>query len=132
MGDESQGEDPPVIEVDWPQDDVAIVTLLGEHDMANAGTVGSILEGLLTRASRLVVDATPARFVDSTIIRTLLDSVRQADHDGVEFALVAERSSIARRVLELAELMASLHVADSLDEAIPSTSGPVRSRSARA
>jgi anti-anti-sigma factor len=111
-------QDPPTSVVEW-RGDVAVVTLLGEHDMANAGDVETTVEAVLARASTLVIDVSPAQFIDSTILRALLNAAAQAEQLGVGFSLVAEPSSIARRVLELASLVPSLHVADSLDDALP-------------
>jgi anti-anti-sigma factor len=116
--------DHPVVEVDWPDRGVAVMRLLGEHDFSNASDVGATIQSVLAAASRLVVDLSEAEFIDSTIIRMLLNASRQAAEDGVEFTLVADTNSIARRVLDLLKLLETMHVVDSVEDALPNARKP--------
>jgi len=52
------------------QDDVWPVTAEGEHDLSVSPSVGDALDALERRVgTKIVVDPTPAEFIDSTIVK---------------------------------------------------------------
>jgi len=68
---------------------VAVVVLLGEHDMSTAETFAAHIGMLLDSGSRIVVDLTQARFVDSIVIGALVEGHRRVEADGREHDLAA-------------------------------------------
>jgi anti-anti-sigma factor len=68
---------------------IAVVTLLGEHDVATAESVGAAIEGLLDSDRRVVVDLTQADFIDSTVVAGVLAGHRRVIAEGREHAIAA-------------------------------------------
>jgi anti-anti-sigma factor len=67
----------------------AVVALLGEHDASTAETFAARIEALLDSGSPIVVDLTQARFVDSSIIGTLVEGHLRVTERGRGDALAA-------------------------------------------
>jgi anti-anti-sigma factor len=67
----------------------AVVALFGEHDVSTAETFAARIEGLVDSGSPVVVDLTQARFVDSTIIGTLIEGHMRLTEHGRAHALAA-------------------------------------------
>ena len=95
--------------------DVWLVTAVGEHDLAVSPSIGDTLDDLERRVgTNIVVDLTPAEFIDSTVIAAL---ARHSDrHDRV--IVVVPLDSFARRLFHLFHLEDQLELADSLDHAL--------------
>ena len=55
------------MEVRWPQPDVALVVLAGEHDLYSEDELRERFEQALARCDHLIVDLSAAEFIDSTI-----------------------------------------------------------------
>jgi anti-anti-sigma regulatory factor len=49
------------------QDDVTVVSLLGEHDLATLGRVEAALAAAVARGLRVVIDLSPCEFIDCAI-----------------------------------------------------------------
>jgi anti-sigma B factor antagonist len=95
------------IELDRTTDDVVVVLVEGEHDVYTAPTLKERIESVIEEGSPFVVDLTPATFLDSSILRVLLEARRRAQERGLGFAVALEPSNAAgvRRVLEVTGLM---------------------------
>jgi anti-anti-sigma factor len=107
-----------IVEVSWPRADAAHVILLGEHDMATAALLARALDDALARASQLVIDLNRAEFIDSSTINTLVRTRRRADDAGVHFNLLVGPDAVARRALEVTDVLAILNAVDSLDDVL--------------
>jgi len=79
---------------------VAVVSLLGEHDMATADEVRNTLASLLHGGAGVVVDLTETAFVDCSIMHVLDDSRRFASRDGGRVSFQLATRPIVRRVFE--------------------------------
>ena len=103
LGD--RGQDPR-LEVD---DGVARVTLDGELDLAGAEELAGLLSLAIgmAPARRVVVDMSAVEFIDSTIMRVLLEAHRQAEAASGSLVLRGVRGH-PRRMIELAGLHLSL------------------------
>jgi anti-anti-sigma factor len=85
-------------------DHVWLVEALGEHDLANAKRFEDALQGVFDAGSRLVLDLSGARFIDSSIVRVIMSAKVRADkHQDDALVIVAPPDSLARRVLDLGE-----------------------------
>jgi anti-sigma B factor antagonist len=101
-------------------DGVAVVTVEGEHDVYTAPSLTEQLETLLKEGMPFVIDLTPATFVDSSVLRVLLEARRRADERGVGFAVALgqDDSGPVRRVLDITGLVPVLPVHKAREEAI--------------
>jgi len=102
---------------------VAVLTISGEHDLSTAPILRRRLEGLLDEGTAVVVDLSPATFVDSSILGVILDGRRRAATAGIGFAIVhANGADAVDRVLEVTGLRAELPVHASRGEAFSEVS----------
>jgi anti-sigma B factor antagonist len=106
-------------------DGVAVVVVEGEHDVYTAPTLSEQLDALLQEGNPLVIDLTAATFVDSSVLRVLLETRRQADERGVGFAvaLAEEDSGPVRRVLDVTGLVPVLPVHAGRERAVQAARG---------
>jgi anti-sigma B factor antagonist len=104
--------------------DLAVVTLGGEHDIATAPDVRAAIEQAQD-AGAAVVDLTPARFVDSTILGVLIAARDRAHERGDGFAVLhgADAEPSVRRILDITGLVPLLPVVGSLDAARDAAAG---------
>jgi anti-anti-sigma factor len=95
--------------------DLWLVTAEGEHDLAVSPGIGDTLDDLERRVgTKIIVDLTPADFIDSTVIAAL---ARHSDrHDRV--VVVVPPDSFARRLFDLVHLEDQLELAESVDDAL--------------
>ena len=90
----------------------AVVSLHGEHDLATAPTIRDALSSLY---GPVLLDLSPCEFMDSTVIRTILDKHRQLESDGHRLdLLVPPHRKTIRRVLDVSGLRLVLAVHDAL------------------
>ena len=102
---------------------VSVLTVSGEHDLSTAPSLRRRLEGLLDDGSAVVVDLSPASFVDSSILGVILDARRRAAETGIGFAVLhANRDDSVDRVLEVTGLRAELPVHARREEAFSEVS----------
>jgi anti-sigma B factor antagonist len=102
---------------------VAVLTISGEHDLSTAPILRRRLEGLLDEGTAVVVDLSPATFVDSSILGVILDGRRRAATAGIGFAIVhANGADAVDRVLEVTGLRAELPVHANREEAFSEVS----------
>jgi anti-sigma B factor antagonist len=102
----------------------AVLTISGEQDLSTAPELRRRLDGLLDEGTAVVVDLSPATFIDSSILGVILDGRRRASDAGTGFAVAhSEGAEAVDRVLEVTGLRAELPVHAVRDEAIDSASG---------
>jgi len=89
--------------------DVAVVALIGEHDALTAAQVTSEIEQWLPTRG-VVVDLNDATFIDSAILRALVQGWRSASAAGREFSVCIRDGHALRRVLEVAGLDAAFPI----------------------
>jgi len=101
--------------------DVWIVTAAGEHDVSVSYGVADALDELeRTVGTKIVVDLTPAEFIDATVLNGL---VRHRDlHE--RLVVVVPAASFARRLFDLLRLDQSMGVYETLDDALKATAQP--------
>ena len=117
----SSSDAPGIVTVDGVGPSHWIVALHGEHDMTNRDRLHEKLAPLLTQATFVVVDLSPATFIDSSIVKELIAAHEQADDvPAQQFAIVAPKDGFARRVLDLMQADAVLCIFEDHDAAFAS------------
>jgi anti-sigma B factor antagonist len=96
-----------------------VATLSGEVDMANAAYVhDELLRAVPNDAVALVIDLTPARYLDSAAIALLFDVARRLETRRQALRLVLPPGSPIERVLVLTEVGTVAPIHDSLASAL--------------
>jgi ABC-type transporter Mla MlaB component len=62
--------------------EIAVISLLGEHDVTTAWEVRNAIAFALDQGTHLVVDLSETEFIDSSIVHALVDSVQLASAQG--------------------------------------------------
>jgi anti-sigma B factor antagonist len=106
-------------------DGVAVIVVEGEHDVYTAPSLSEQLDVLLAEGMPFVIDLTPATFVDSSVLRVLLEARRRADERGIGFAVALgqDDSGPVRRVLDITGLVPVLPVHSERQAAIEAARG---------
>jgi anti-sigma B factor antagonist len=114
--------DPFYIEEE-PREEVRIVSVSGELDLASAPKLGTVLEVAASDPDRaLVVDLTACSFIDSTGIRTLLSGAR-AMADGLARVAVVCRDGPVQAALALTGFDKSVRIFDEVEAAVLAACG---------
>ena len=98
--------------------DAAIVTIVGEIDMANAPEVKREIDGSRDGVERVVVDLSEVTFLDSSALNALVQSQRDLAEREISFRVVSPADQSVRKVFEITHLTEPLSVVDSLDAAL--------------
>jgi anti-sigma B factor antagonist len=97
---------------------LAVLAITGEHDLSTAPMLRRRLDGLIADGVPIVVDLSPATFVDSSILGVILDARRRAEAGGLGFAVShANGADPVGRVLDITGLRNELPVHPGRDEA---------------
>jgi anti-sigma B factor antagonist len=101
-----------------------VLSIRGEHDLSTAPELRRRLRDLIANGGALVVDLSPATFVDSSILGAILDARRSAAEAGLGFAVAhpGRDDDAVGRVLEITGLRAELPVHSERDEAMAAAS----------
>ena len=92
-------------------DGIEIVALKGEHDLGSLPLVRDALEAATGGDDALIIDLSPATFIDSSILGAVIDARRHASEAGRGFAVACEGAcEPVRRVLEVTGLLEELPV----------------------
>jgi len=96
----------PSIEVIDATDDRWVVALHGEHDLSTSDALTGRLNEIFAEGTSIVIDLSDAEFIDSTIIRVILNAYRRAEEtQGNRVAVVVPPDNAAvDRVMELTGL----------------------------
>jgi anti-anti-sigma factor len=86
--------------------DVTVVSLIGEHDMATAQEVRERLDSCVSSDDGLVVSLMHTAFLDSSILRVLVDADEQLKQRQRQLVLHVATASIVERVLDAAVALA--------------------------
>ena len=108
------------IELDRNNDGVVVVVVTGEHDVYTAPSLRDQIQSVIEEKAPFVIDLTPATFVDSSILRVLLEARRQAEESGLGFAVALGNGEGpgVRRILQVTGLMNVFPVLANREEAL--------------
>jgi anti-anti-sigma factor len=98
---------------------VAIVPLVGEHDLSRYESLRVALARASIRAPNVIVDLSQCNLIDCTVIRLLLDaqSVVARDEGGFGVVLPAEPNAVTR-IAEVVQLSQRARTYSSVEEAL--------------
>jgi len=96
---------------------VALIRLVGEHDMATVVDLREEIDGHVAARDGVVVSLMEAEFIDSAVVRELYRSDKALRKQGRRLVLHVATASIVQRLLEVSGLRAALPCTGSLDEA---------------
>ena len=105
--------------------DWVVIKLEGEIDLAKADELARIRATARGRTQNLVIDLSPVTFMDSTGLRWILETYREAVDAQREMRVVVPSGGQLQRLLAIGGAEAVLTIYDSLDEALQ----PVRTMS---
>ena len=92
---------PEDVRVERPADGTSVVVFSGEHDLATKREVSELLDSLVRWDTLIVADFSSAVFVDTSILRVLLDTSKQARELGKVLRLQLGTAAIVRRAFEI-------------------------------
>jgi anti-sigma B factor antagonist len=95
----------------------AVVDLNGGIDLGNSPALRTALFDQLTRVSRLAVNMTGVRYIDSSGIATLIEVLKKARDIQKEFALFGLGPTVYD-VLKLTKLLGVFHIVDNEEDAL--------------
>jgi anti-anti-sigma factor len=81
--------------------EIAVISLLGEHDAATAWEVRNAIALALDQGTHLVVDLSETELIDSSIVHALVDSVQLASAQGLGISLQLQADATVKRMLEI-------------------------------
>jgi anti-sigma B factor antagonist len=116
------------IQLDRDHGGVAVVVVEGEHDVYTAPSLSEELDSLLEERIPFVIDLTTATFVDSSVLRVLLEAKRRAEANEIGFAVALgqDDSGPVRRVLDITGLVPVLPVYSDREEAVEAARAGLR------
>ena len=106
------------VEICWPQPQVALVVLAGEHDLYSGDELRQTFEQTLARCDHLIVDLSAAEFIDSTVVAVLIQTMRNATELGRKFNVVVGTAPAVERILEVAGVIPLLSVVPTVERAL--------------
>ncbi|MGZ5310923.1 MAG: STAS domain-containing protein [Solirubrobacterales bacterium] len=97
---------------------IPVVAVSGEHDLNTAPDLRARLDEVIEQGGPVVIDLSPATFVDSSILGAILDARRRAQGAGIGFAVAqGDGAAAVTRVLEITGLRDELPVHDDVASA---------------
>jgi anti-anti-sigma factor len=99
-------------------DGVAVIGLLGEHDMATAGELEARIQEHAWQDRGVVVSFRDAEFIDSAIVATLYRGHQSVTARGRRLVLHDDCAPIVRQVLDISGLQEGIPCTGSLEEAV--------------
>jgi anti-anti-sigma factor len=108
----------PIVEVSQPAPKVAVVRLLGEHDLASESDVTAAIAQALGDGNDVVVDLSETLFIDSKIVGLLIKESAHAEELDRQLVLRIQSDSPARRVLEITTVDQRLRHYETLESAV--------------
>jgi anti-anti-sigma factor len=114
----------PEVRVAGLPGETAVISLLGEHDIATAGEVRNAIACALEQGTHPVVDLSETEFIDSTIIHVLFESKQLAQENGQRVSLQLPADARVRRALEITGMLDLLPVYGTRAEAIDAVRQP--------
>jgi anti-anti-sigma factor len=92
-------------EVTYHDSDIAILSLVGEHDLSTSAELHRALRALLRSGERVIVDLSRAAFIDSSVLNNLVQARRRARERGSEVVLLVGTTPGVERVLQVTRLL---------------------------
>jgi anti-anti-sigma factor len=109
----------PEVRVSRLRGEIAVISLLGEHDLATAWEVRNAVALALEHGRHVVVDLSETELIDSSIVDALFDSKQVASKHRRRLSLqVRAHAEVVERVLGISGVLESFPVYATRTEAI--------------
>ena len=99
-------------------DDIVLVRLQGEHDLASAPSLSERLRALASEGYGVAVDVTEVEFIDLAVLRALLEADEALRTRGRRLALLFGTACPVQRLLHLTGSETKFACSEDRDEAI--------------
>lgn len=106
------------VEVEHPTPDAAVVVVSGEHDLSDSEEFARLLTSIVDEHEIVVVDVSSAEFVDSSIVKALLDAKKAASESGRTFRVQLGGNANAQRLFEIENVVDVLDCVSTREEAL--------------
>jgi anti-anti-sigma factor len=107
------------------EEDVLVVTLVGEHDLASRDGLSEAVDGALDAGLAVVLDLRDADFIDSVVAAVFLEARKKAKQRdlGLGVVLSDSRENGVRRMFELSTLTSVFALYPSPEAAVEGVRG---------
>ena len=112
------------VDVSWHDTDIALVSLVGEHDLSTADQLQRQLELLLRSREAVIVDLSAAEFIDSSVLQNLIRADKFAQQGETRLTLQLGTAPAVIKLLEVSGLDKYFVLASSREEAIEAACNP--------
>jgi len=112
---------PSRVELETPTEALAVISLVGDHDLAEDEPLRQALDLAAARRHHLIVDLTECTFIDSTVVSLLLHAQGEIVSDGGCFALLLPPIGPVRRVAEVMHFASMFPLHDTRAAAMAAT-----------
>lgn len=108
------------VEIDRTEAGVAIVSLIGEHELYSVLEIERALDDAIREGRSVVIDLSGTEFLDSSVVAILLRAREEAHVEGSSFALVIDDSTgqSVRQLFDITGLATIFRVVTSRAEAL--------------
>jgi anti-anti-sigma regulatory factor len=107
--------------IDRPRDGVAVVSLVGEHDLTSANRLMHLFEELTAAGTCVVAELGKLDFIDTPTIHALVVGRKLARANGLGFVVRMPEEHPAFRMLDYMRVFPATSVSTTLDDAIESS-----------
>ena len=114
---------PPELKELHPRPGVAVVEVLGEHDLSTTDAAWDVFTRLLSANALLIIDLTETQFIDSSFLSTLLRAKASADERGHNVLLQIERDTNVGRLLAMTRTLRAFDHVSTRGEALAWAAG---------
>jgi anti-anti-sigma factor len=113
---------PPELKELHPRPGLAVVEVLGEHDLSTSDAALDVFTRLVS-ANDLIIDLTDTQFIDSSFLSTLFRAKATADDQGHMLLLQIERDTDVGRLLAMTQTLRAFDHVSTRDEALAWSAG---------
>lgn len=108
----------PELKVLTPQPGMAVVEVLGEHDLSTQDEATALFARLVAEHDVVVVDLSETLFIDSSFLKNLRTAQRAAEQRGRTVLLQVGTEPIVKRMLEISNFLTHFDHVSSREEAL--------------
>ena len=113
---------PPELKVLHPESGIAVVEVLGEHDLSTEDEARDLFLRLVSENELVVIDLSETEFVDSSFLAILMRARTAAYEQGHSVLLQVTRESNVGRTLAITRLLKLFNHVSTREEALHSMS----------
>jgi anti-anti-sigma factor len=93
------------VHVDRSTPGVSVVRFTGEHDLATSSSISELFDYLFVSSQLIVADVSAAQFIDSSMLRVLIEAHAFARELGREFRVHLGSKGVVGRTFQISGLL---------------------------